>query len=958
MTGEGKSITMNGAYNSRPVPPRGRLNRKRNEWTHKVGAAVGLMQTVPNSHPPGFWDKHGDAVFVALLTAFLFPLLKDLTLLSLKKFTILLDKAFIRYGWVFRKRYLAVLAEQHRWLKLIGVYSTADLYPPRLQEVYISLRLAAARGDDGPRFNWNEVLHPEERYLVILGSPGSGKSTLLDYLVLVLTGYVEHPLRNLLERPFPLFARLRDLEHLQAGTLLSLLAKSSPLRHVPPGYPEAWLKQGRCFVMLDGLDEILDETKHAGIAREIQNLVSDYPNNWYIVTCRTAGWHNQLSGFRSFEVQPLSGDDIRRFITLWYKEVLRIQAVNRLGIRPSASKTQEAEATSYASAVVRSSALWQAIVDNDNILRIASTPLLLSLVTLVHFHRVASLPKGREDLYSKCLEILLEVWDLHDKNLEMPKVPTLKEKRIVLEAIAFRYLKGDLLEANLQLLAETVAPLLPKLHNVAGSGLTAETLMLQIVERSGILQEQRVGYYGFAHRALHDYLAASYIVSHVQDRLLLERVGEERWREVILIAAVLAPESRSEALVKALLLRDSESGAELEMAGLTLAEDIQLGEDLRAEAKHKLLSRLTQEEAAGPFRRLAKAFLAADVTSAQEWMHKELGEDSSPQRKRRVLELIPTLGESHCRALTPTLIKIIADETVDIPVRAQAARSFSEAKMPTSQEAWDALRMARKSRSLILKNAAAWCWCELGRYEELGLVQVPAGEFLMGSDSGDTSEAPLHAVDLPTFYIAKQPVRVGDFRVFLAESGYSYSLPIHGRGIDSILLNVSWYDALAFSQWQGFCLPSEAEWEKAARGTDGRIFPWGNMEFALSYMERLYSPYGCEDMTGNIGEWTRSLWGPQALRAGFFKYPYNSTDGREQLNDLRGFSRVVRSGSRRFPARNRAVANQAYSTISFRVAVSSSCVTVDERLPRPESEEKKIEPLRGGPLYRRAPTAR
>jgi len=90
-------------------------------------------------------------------------------------------------GWGFRKRYLTELAERHRWLKLIGAYSTSDLHPPRLQEVYVSLRVAAARGDDGPRFGWNEIFGPEEKRLVILGSPGAGKSTLLDYLVLVFT---------------------------------------------------------------------------------------------------------------------------------------------------------------------------------------------------------------------------------------------------------------------------------------------------------------------------------------------------------------------------------------------------------------------------------------------------------------------------------------------------------------------------------------------------------------------------------------------------------------------------------------------------------------------------------------------------------------------------------------------------------------------------------------------------
>jgi hypothetical protein len=107
--------------------------------------------------------------------------------------------------------------------------------------------MAAARGDDGPRFGWNEIFVPEEKRLVILGRPGAGKSTLLDYLVLVFTGALKHPLRDRLGRPFPLLARLRELGSEGSETLPALLARSSPLRKVPAGYPERWLKRGGCL---------------------------------------------------------------------------------------------------------------------------------------------------------------------------------------------------------------------------------------------------------------------------------------------------------------------------------------------------------------------------------------------------------------------------------------------------------------------------------------------------------------------------------------------------------------------------------------------------------------------------------------------------------------------------------------------------------------------------------------
>jgi hypothetical protein len=221
-----------------------------------------LLQAAPAAPIPGFWQQNGDKILVSVITAVLVLVFSEPIKALFKKLGGWIESFFAGFGWRFRKRYLAALADRHRWLKLIGVYNQADLHPPRLQEVYVSLRVAAAHGDDGPRFGWNEIFDPKERRLAVLGSPGAGKSTLLDYLVLVFTGQIRHPLRDRLRRPFPLYGRLRELGSEGSETLPVLLAKSSPLRHVPAGYPERWLKRGRCLVLLDGLDEVLDETRH------------------------------------------------------------------------------------------------------------------------------------------------------------------------------------------------------------------------------------------------------------------------------------------------------------------------------------------------------------------------------------------------------------------------------------------------------------------------------------------------------------------------------------------------------------------------------------------------------------------------------------------------------------------------------------------------------------------------
>jgi formylglycine-generating enzyme required for sulfatase activity len=891
---------------------------------------LALLQAAPAAASSGFWEQNRDKILVGAVTAVVVLILSESIKALLKKIGSWIENALAGFGWRFRKRYLAALADRHRWLKLIGVYNQADLHPPRLQEVYVSLRLAAARGDDGPRFGWSEIFAPEEKRLVILGSPGAGKSTLLDYLVLVFTGTVRHPLRDRLGRPFPLIARLRELGSPGSESLTALLAKSSPIGEIPAGYPERWLKRGGCLVLLDGLDEVLDEARHARAVDEIQRLVGDYSDdNHYVVTCRVAGWHNQLPGFRTYEIQPFTGDDVRRFLGVWYREVLRSQEVNQLGSSPPPAKVEEAERRAYEEAGRRADALWQSLAGNEGLLRIAATPLLLSLMTLVHYHRVTDLPKGRAELYERCVDILLDLWDRQDKRLQLPEVPTLKEKRMVLEAIAFHYLKEDLLEADLSTLAGLVNPLLPRIKTT----IAADRLIQQIWERSGILQEQRLGFYGFAHRALHDFLAAACVVEHARDALLLERAGEERWREVILIAAGLAPADRAARLVESLLARSGESGAELEMAGLTLAEDIQLGDDLRAEVKQRLLDRLTREEAAGPFRRLAGALLAADLDTARSWMEGELrGRD--PQRQKRVLGLLPELGEAQSRPMASLLVRLIGDGSGDPGVRAQAAQALAGIRFSPDAETWGALESARQGTG-ALKRAANWAWCELGRCEDLGLVKVPAGEFLMGSKEGEgySAERPQHSLYLPTFYIGKGPVMVAIFREFLTASGHRIEAPgfeALNKSADHPVVNVSWHEALAFAEWHGFGLPSEAEWEKAARGTDGRQYPWGHQwrpgcanteEYwgvaggrLFSWTARLRrkrqetttpvgkfspqgdSPYDCVDMAGNVWEWTRSLWGEDRQEPAF-SYPYEPSDGRENLEASAQVLRVLRGGS-------------------------------------------------------------
>jgi len=132
------------------------------------------------------------------------------------------------------------------------------------------------------------------------------------------------------------------------------------------------------------------------------------------------------------------------------------------------------------------------------------------------------------------------------------------------------------------------------------------------------------------------------------------------------------------------------------------------------------------------------------------------------------------------------------------------------------------------------------------------------------------------------------------------------------------VLCVSWYSAVAFCEWlsqetdKNFRLPTEAEWEKAARGTEGWIYPWGderptaelcNFDSNVNhttpvgqYSPQGDSPYGCADMAGNVWEWTRSLLGKGRAKPDF-GYPYDPGDGREDLKAASEVRRVLRGGA-------------------------------------------------------------
>jgi len=205
-----------------------------------------------------------------------------------------------------------------------------------------------------------------------------------------------------------------------------------------------------------------------------------------------------------------------------------------------------------------------------------------------------------------------------------------------------------------------------------------------------------------------------------------------------------------------------------------------------------------------------------------------------------------------------------------------------------------------------------------GQIAQLGieLITIPAGEFLSGEN--------MERKYLPAFTIMKYPVTVAQYRQFCEATTQAMPAdPPWDWHDDHPMVNVTWHDAMAFAAWAGLDMPTEENWEKSARGTDGREYPWGNIWDATKCCNSVVkssggtstvgsypagaSPYGVHDLVGNVWEWCDSWYDDskkaRVLRGGGWgngltrrsRAAYRSSDAPTYRSDLNGFRCASRS---------------------------------------------------------------
>lgn len=820
------------------------------------------------------------------------------------------------------RRYLEYLIACNQHLRLQGIRSGSQPLSVALEKVYISLTaeekhlgsLSAERDETSSTWTRGGPLSTAQalqryRRLVIVGDPGCGKTTLLAYLALtyaraLLDGrdWVKERLGLDEAGYLPVLLPLRDLgRHLtetlpQQGkdgpaVLLDFLHTYHKNQEInlPEDFFRGPLEAGQAVILLDGMDEMADVTLRQRMAHLIEKFAVRYPDARFVVTSREAGYTGAARIGEKFglaRVRELTTAEVRRFLLDWTRVV-----------ETTLAGSDASEVLALADRQARG--LISAIETNPRVAELAVNPLLLTVIALVHRYR-ARLPERRVDLYDEAVEVLLGHWD-RAKGLEAAlalggRQLDSGDQRSLLEPVAFFLHKNKLRQLEL---ADLQTLLLPRFQALAGAddqhsaGLLQDFLG-QVQERSGLLVERGLGIYGFAHQTFQEYLAARALADRA-DALYytLKVLGDPWWREVILLqAGHLSNQGRRQvsALLRAIAQADER-------------------EDL--EPLHHLLLAVECLQDIGPAR------LETDVLLSLKSRLIDWADRSFEKGNRRSM-----------------LCQILARNAL---LRLESGQVVPKLwKLPWGEPDW---------------------------------VEIPAEPFIMGNEKGNEDEKPLHTISLPTFWMARVPVTNAQYALFVADA--SYQAPEHWRGgkpprglENHPVVNVSWQDSIAYCHWltekigRPITLPSEAEWEKAARGCSAeRLYPWGGWGDPFFNTRGVWadlhantsglglddttpvglfpsgaSPYGCLDMSGNVWEWTRSL---------YKKYPYDPSDGREDLSQ--DGARVARGGAFDSVTWGARCTRRVWShlgsfdrVIGFRVCISSLQEKPDE------SSEKQV----------------
>jgi hypothetical protein len=485
-----------------------------------------------------------------------------------------IDLFLQRKGLRFERRYREFVLS---WLKVTDTKGLATVgeFTPEHDEVFVNVSLlprpphqikpgllpetAEDRADRRTLDYFLDRAAPV--VLAVVGAPGSGKTTLLRHAArqAIRVRRSRRGRRNQV-RDIPVLLFLRDhaaaIVAEPAVSVAALLRKTPglPAEDEPAGWFEQQLREGRCLVLRDGLDEVARLEDRVKVSAWAQAQVRHYPDSSYVISSRPRGYRAapveradivQVCGFTTSQVED--------FVRGWYRAAER----HGTGAGPEAEALAAQGAADLLERLGRAPALYD----------LAVNPLLLTMIVNVHRYRGA-LPGSRADLYSEICQVML--WRRQEAK-QLPLQMSGDKKVAILGGLAYVMMGRRVSDLSL---ADVLAEVQPGLRRVS-PGVTPEVFLAD-ASSNGLLVEREAGQYAFAHKTFQDYLAATHIREHGLVSVLASAVSDDWWAETTLLYTA---RSNADPVIRACL--DDGTAPALAVALDCAGQDSEIDPDLR-----------------------------------------------------------------------------------------------------------------------------------------------------------------------------------------------------------------------------------------------------------------------------------------------------------------------------------------------------------------------------------------
>lgn len=384
---------------------------------------------------------------------------------------------------------------------------------------------------DDERFNiWQYLSRPKEykNNIVIVGPPGSGKTTLLRHISIVMAGSSKVLREYKIDALIPIFLRLRKYieeivyDDVNIADLVIADLKHSLDEEEQSELIDEWvslqLRSGDCIVMLDGLDEVANPDERIQVSRWVEKQMSSvaFGKNFFIITSRPYGYRvAPLNNVDEIEVRSFSQEQVKKFVHSWYLAVTRRKdgADNKRVRQRATSKADN---------------LLQKLRDTSALASLSANPLLLTMITTVHEYH-AQLPDRRVELYREIFKVFLGRWRAaREVEVKLSQPQMLR----VLRKLGYYMTEKQVQTVNAEQVEEVISDVVKRVV----SDMSTLEFLKEVEQISGLILEQEVGKFGFAHLTFQEYLAALHVKEDQLGDLVVvlqTHVSDTWWHETI-----------------------------------------------------------------------------------------------------------------------------------------------------------------------------------------------------------------------------------------------------------------------------------------------------------------------------------------------------------------------------------------------------------------------------------------